>query len=90
MFFSLVKRMERREQLQEFLSSQMAAAVMNFSMSPPKRTVQPGDLMPSEVAKKRRRGSSAEREALADQVRELFAKIKQNQGAQGAPKVHNS
>jgi hypothetical protein len=80
-FDALVKRRERDAQEQEFLTAQLTAAVVNFSMCHPKEPVSPRDFMPSEFGKparkpKRVRITKKLKRELALSVRAGFAAMR--------------
>jgi hypothetical protein len=73
------KRKERLIEDQEFLSAQIAAAVMNFSMTRPKKPVRPIELMPSmmrrEAGRKETRPKRRTRAAIADEMRQVMREM---------------
>jgi hypothetical protein len=75
MFNALLERHDRATREREFLFGQLTSCVVNYAMAHPKKPVTAADYMPSEWRRKkpRKRTTKDERQAVADQVRELFA-----------------
>lgn len=72
-----MRREEGRRVHQEFLAAQIAACVINFSMSRPKRGISTRELMPSEMRRERRE----EAEDLGSQFRRVFAVLEKMEEA---------
>lgn len=79
---ALVKRHDRAKQENEFLFAQLGSLVVNFSMSRPKESIQPKDLMPSQWAKKRRssRPTKFQRDFVATQIRGVMEGLRKRHG----------
>ncbi len=73
-FSLLMDRHKEREELKEFLSAQVVAAIVNHSFSPPEKEQAPADFMPSLIfERKRERKTRIDRKQVAADVRSLFA-----------------
>ena len=71
-------RHKEREELKEFLSAQVVAAIVNYSFSPPDKAQAPADFMPSLIfERKREKKRRIDRKAVANDVRQLFSNYQQ-------------
>ena len=73
-FSLLMDRHKEREELKEFLSAQVVAAIVNHSFSPPEKAQAPADFMPSLIVERRlERKKRIDRKQVAADVRAIFA-----------------
>jgi hypothetical protein len=69
---ALIKRHERSMWNNEFLFAQLTSCVVNFSMSHPKKALEPRDFMPSEWAKNppaEKKPKRRKRQLIATEIR---------------------
>ena len=72
---ALMRRREREIEESEFMSAQIAACVVNFSMSRPEKAVSTVEFMPSHFRRKQERAKRVDRKRVVTDIRSMMTAL---------------